>query len=122
MLAPMPRVRMARARLVAVVDRLMAGSPGLFGPGGPDERRDDALTMLLAGHDTIANALTWTWLLMANHPHVERTLHEEIDRALGAIPLDAGAVGVLPFTRSVFAESIYYPTNGFFKPLFFGVR
>ena len=41
--------------------------------------RDEALTIFLAGHETTANALAWTWHLLAQHPAVERRLHEEID-------------------------------------------
>ena len=45
--------------------------------------RDEAMTLFLAGHETTANALTWTWHLLAQHPDVERRLHEEIDAVLG---------------------------------------
>ena len=67
---------------------------------------DDVLTMLLAGHDTIANALTWTWILLARHAHVEQRLHAEVTDVLeGQLP-DAGVVDRLPFTRAVLAESL----------------
>ena len=45
--------------------------------------RDEALTLFLAGHETTANALTWSWYLLAQHPDVERRLHQEIDTVLG---------------------------------------
>ena len=41
--------------------------------------RDNVLTMLLAGHETTANALTWTYYLISQHPQVEKKMHEEID-------------------------------------------
>ena len=41
--------------------------------------RDEAMTLLLAGHETTANLLAWTWYLLAQHPEVERRLHDEID-------------------------------------------
>ena len=44
-----------------------------------EEVRDEALTLFLAGHETTANALTWTWYLLSQHPEVERRLHEEIE-------------------------------------------
>ena len=45
--------------------------------------RDEALTLLIAGHETTANALTWTWYLLSQNPDVEARMHAEIDSALG---------------------------------------
>ncbi len=39
-----------------------------------EQVRDEALTLFLAGHETTANALTWTWYLLSQHPEVERRL------------------------------------------------
>lgn len=39
--------------------------------------RDEVMTLLLAGHDTTANALTWTWTLLAQHPEIAKSLHSE---------------------------------------------
>jgi cytochrome P450 len=39
--------------------------------------RDEALTLFLAGHETTANALTWTWYLLASHPEAQQRLHDE---------------------------------------------
>ena len=44
--------------------------------------RDEAATMLLAGHDTTAAALGWCLSLIATHPEVQRAIHEELDRVL----------------------------------------
>ena len=41
--------------------------------------RDNVLTMLLAGHETTANALTWTYYLISQHPEIEKKMLEEID-------------------------------------------
>ena len=41
------------------------------------------MTIFLAGHETTANALTWTWYLLSQSPDIERRLHEELDRVLG---------------------------------------
>src|SRR5438309_4144013 len=41
--------------------------------------RDEAMTIFLAGHETSANAMAWTWYLLSQHPEVETKLHEEID-------------------------------------------
>jgi cytochrome P450 len=49
--------------------------------------RDEAMTIFLAGHETTANALMWTWYLLSGAPDVEARLHEEIDRVLqGRLP------------------------------------
>ncbi len=52
--------------------------------------RDEAMTIFLAGHETTANALSWTWYLLGEHPEVEARMHEEIDRVLGGRPADDG--------------------------------
>jgi cytochrome P450 len=52
-------------------------------PMPPELVRDEALTLLLAGHETTANALTWTWDALARHPDVEARLHAELDEVLG---------------------------------------
>ena len=44
--------------------------------------RDNVLTMLIAGHETTANALTWTYYLISQHPNVEEKIHEEIDKVI----------------------------------------
>jgi cytochrome P450 len=68
--------------------------------------RDEAMTLFLAGHETTANALAWTWLLLASHPDVEQRLHEEIDSVLGARDPDPEDVARLPYTRRVLTESM----------------
>jgi cytochrome P450 len=68
--------------------------------------RDEAMTLLLAGHETTANALAWTWLLLARNPEAEARLHEELDRVLEGRPPEAGDMARLPYTRAVFAEAM----------------
>ena len=73
-----------------------------------EEVRDEAMTLLLAGHETTAAALAWTWLLLAQHPDVEARLHAEVDALDG--PPSFEALDRLPYTRQVFAESMrVYP-------------
>ena len=48
--------------------------------------RDELVTLFLAGHETTALALTWSFFLLARHPEVEASLHEELDRVLGGRP------------------------------------
>jgi cytochrome P450 len=48
-----------------------------------DQVRDEVLTIFLAGYETVANALTWTWYLLSQNPEVETKLHAELDAVLG---------------------------------------
>jgi len=66
--------------------------------------RDEAMTLFLAGHETTANALTWGWYLLAQHPEVERRLHDEIDSVIGDRLPRADDAAALPYTRRVLAE------------------
>jgi cytochrome P450 len=72
--------------------------------------RDEAITLFLAGHETTANALTWTWYLLAQHPAIARKLHAEIDSLLrGRLPVPDD-LPKLEYTRRVFAEGMrLYP-------------
>ena len=81
------------------------------GAGMTDEQlRDEAMTIFLAGHETTANALTWTWYLLSQHPEVEARLHAEVDEVLkGGLPT-AEDYPRLRYTEMVFAESMrLYP-------------
>jgi Cytochrome P450 len=72
--------------------------------------RDEALTIFLAGHETTANALTWTWYLLSQHPEVESRMHHEIDSALMGRDPTFEDLASLPYTRMVLAESMrLYP-------------
>lgn len=72
--------------------------------------RDEALTLFLAGHETTANALAWSWYLLAGHPEAEARFHAEVDSVLGDRLPGAADLPSLPFTRQVFAESMrLYP-------------
>lgn len=75
--------------------------------GMTDEQvRDEALTIFLAGHETTANALTWTWYLLSQHPEIEARLHEELDAVLeGRLP-EFNDVAHLRYTEMVLAESM----------------
>ncbi|HEU5183035.1 MAG TPA: cytochrome P450 [Gemmatimonadaceae bacterium] len=72
--------------------------------------RDEAMTLFLAGHETTANALTWTWYLLSQHREAEARLHEEVDRVLGDRRATADDLGALAYTRMVLTESMrLYP-------------
>jgi cytochrome P450 len=72
--------------------------------------RDEAMTIFLAGHETTANMLTWTWYLLSRHPDIEARLHAEIDAALGDRLPTANDLARLPYSRMVLAEAMrLYP-------------
>jgi len=77
------------------------------GSGGMSDvqLRDEAMTLLLAGHETTANALSWTWYLLSRNPEVEARLHAEVDALNGALPT-AADLARLAYTRAVIAESM----------------
>ncbi|WP_338073763.1 cytochrome P450 [Kineococcus siccus] len=78
------------------------------------EVRDELVTFVVAGHETVASSLTWTLDLLARHPRVQERLHAELAAVLGA-PGGARAPGwddlaALPYTRAVLEESLrLYP-------------
>jgi len=133
-LLPLPsnyRFFKARDRIFATIDRMIAdrkASPDASrkdflsillrsrdeagdGRGMSDEQlRFEAMTLFSAGHETTANALVWTWMLLAQHEQAQSLLHEELDQVLkGSLPT-ADDVDRLPYTRAVIAESMrLYP-------------
>ena len=107
---PIPGIikfRRSKARLDAVVNRLIAehkaasvdkgdllsmlltsrdeqaDATGQHTGMSDEQVRDEVLTIFLAGYETVANALTWTWYLLSQNPEVEAKLHAELDEVLG---------------------------------------
>lgn len=75
-----------------------------------DEIRDETMTLFLAGHETTAVSLTWTWHLLAQHPEVEERLQEELATVLQGRAPTHEDVGALVYTRQIVAESLrLYP-------------
>jgi len=123
------RARLARARLDAIIYRmiadrrasgrdhgdllsiLLAAQDEDEGGGMTDEQvRDEAMTIFLAGHETTANALTWTWYLLSGAPEVEAALHAEVDRVLGGRLPVMGDLPSLQYVERVVTESMrLYP-------------
>jgi cytochrome P450 len=72
--------------------------------------RDELLTLLLAGHETSTNALSWAYYLLAQHPDVTATLHDELDRVLGGRVPTVDDLANLHVTRAVADEAMrLYP-------------
>ncbi|WP_213803401.1 cytochrome P450 [Granulicella sp. dw_53] len=144
---PIPGImkfRRSKARLDAVVDRLIREHREATARGEPDKGdllsmllmstyenveaeknsppehmsdaqvRDEVLTIFLAGYETVANALTWTWYLLSQNPEAEARLHAELDTVLGVgdqqrLPTLADYPN-LRYTEQAFAESMrLYP-------------
>ena len=76
-----------------LLDRLIAARDPETGEGLADrEVRDQFVTIFIAGHETTAVALTWTWYLLSQHPAVEARLHAELDASPDAPPAYARQV------------------------------
>jgi len=72
--------------------------------------RDEALTLFLAGHETTASTLSWTWMLLAQNPRVEQKLHAELDSVLAGRAPTLDDLAQLPYTSQVITESMrLYP-------------
>jgi cytochrome P450 len=72
--------------------------------------RDELMTMLQAGHDTVSDAVAWTWFLMARHPGVRQRVEQEIDAILGGRPARFEDLPELAYTDRVIQESMrIYP-------------
>jgi cytochrome P450 len=78
------------------------------------ELRDEAMAFLLAGHETTALALSWTWYLLSQHPEAEHRLHEELQQVLGGRAPEVADLPRLTYTESVVKESmrLYPPAWG----------
>jgi cytochrome P450 len=131
---PLPntlRLKAAQKKLASVVYRMIAEHRA--GAGDPDdllsmllEARDDgggaaagltdaqihdeALTILLAGHETTANAMAWAFYLLERHPEISERLYAHVDDVLQDRPATAADVPRLDYVRAVFAETMrLYP-------------
>jgi cytochrome P450 len=85
------------------------------GTGMTDEQvRDEAVTLITAGHETTANGLNWAWYMLALHPEVEGRFHAELAAVLdGRPPVPADAAS-LHYTEAVLLEAmrLYPPAWG----------
>ena len=70
------------------------------------EVRDEVMTLLLAGHETTANALTWTWYELGKNPDALARLEAEIQRVAGTRPITTDHLPALPWTAAVIDEAM----------------
>ncbi|HMD41965.1 MAG TPA: cytochrome P450 [Candidatus Acidoferrum sp.] len=75
-----------------------------------DQLRDEIMTLFMAGHETTANALCWTWYLLAQNPEAQQKLHRELDNVLHGVPPTLADLPRLSYTELVVKESLrLYP-------------
>jgi cytochrome P450 len=81
------------------------------GEGLSDEEiRDEVMTLILAGHETTANALTWTWYLLSTAPASAAAMRSEVDAVLGDRSPGADDLASLPYVTKVVTEAMrLYP-------------
>ncbi len=79
--------------------------------------RDEVVNLYIAGHETVALTLAYTWLLLAEHPDVEVKLHEELERVLAGRAPTMDDLQSLPYTEQVVTEAmrLYPPVWGIFR-------
>ena len=71
-----------------------------------EQLRDEAMTLIFAGHETTANSLMWTWYLLAKHPAQLARLREELDRELDGRTIGVEDLPRLPYLERVVKESL----------------
>ncbi len=76
--------------------------------------RDEVMTIFLAGHETTALTLSWTWYLLAKHPEIEKKFHNELDEVLKGSPPTVADMPRLKYTEMIAKESmrLYPPAFG----------
>jgi cytochrome P450 len=94
-----------------VLSMLLIAHDEETGQGMNDQQvRDEVMTLLIAGHETVSTALTWTWYLLSQHPEVERRLYSELDEVLGGHVPTVDHLSRLSYTRMVLEEVLrLYP-------------
>ena len=99
--------RRDRGSHVDLLDRLLDARDPETGRGLSDKDvRDQMVTVFVAGHETTALALCWTWFLLSQHSDVERRLWAEIDDTLKGEAPTYDDIRRLPYTRMIFDETL----------------
>jgi len=93
----------------SLLDLMLAGSPA-NDEESRQSLRDQVITIFLAGYETVANALSWTWYLLSQNPECEVKLHSEVESVLNGRLPTFDDVSRLRYTENVLAESLrLYP-------------
>lgn len=90
-----------------ILDRLINARDEKTGEGmSRTQIRDEVVTLMLAGHETSATALTWTLHLLGTHPHIQANLAEKLSTMLGGEPAGARDLERVPYLKQVVQESM----------------
>lgn len=93
-----------------VLDLLIAAKDSSGNSLSDTEIRDEIVTFIVAGHETVAAALTWCWALLAAHREVQEQLQNEVRSVVTDEPLTLDILAQLPFTRACVDEALrLYP-------------
>lgn len=94
-----------------LLSKLLAARDEEDGAGMNDRQlRDEVMTIFLAGHETTANTLSWTWYLLSQNPEAERKFHQELDTVLQGRKPVYEDLDRLPYLQQVIWESMrIYP-------------
>lgn len=107
-------VASARARAgmgePSVINHLFEARDENGAPLDKEALRNEIAVLFMAGHETTANTLAWTWYLLSQAPEVEAKLHAELDSVLGDRPAGIADVPQLVYTRAILDEALrLYP-------------
>ncbi len=103
--------RKSDARPDDLLSLLLAAQDEETGAGMTDQQlKDEALTLLTAGHETAGASLSWTWYLLGQHPQVQNDVHDEVRGKLKGSSPTLDDLADLSLTRAVFEEALrLYP-------------
>jgi cytochrome P450 len=89
----------------SLLDLMLGASPDRS-PAAEQSLRDQVITIFLAGYETVANALSWTWYLLSQNPECERCFHDELDQELEQRQPTYDDLPRLQYVEMVMAESM----------------
>jgi cytochrome P450 len=94
-----------------LLSMLLSVRDEVTGQGMNDQQvRDEVMTLLIAGYETVSTALVWTWYLLSQYPEMEHRLHSELDIVLRGDQPTVEHLAELTYTRMVIEEALrLYP-------------
>ncbi|MDJ0755235.1 MAG: cytochrome P450 [Ardenticatenaceae bacterium] len=109
------RLRPQEGDRVDLLTLLLEARDEESGEGMSDQQiRDEVITLLIAGHETTANLMAWTWLLLAQNPAARAQLEEEVDRVLNGRLPGMDDIPNLPVAERILKEALrLYPPAWF---------
>ena len=96
---------LGKDRQVDMLDLLLAAHDD-EGALNSQELRDQIVTFIVAGHETVASSLTWTWWLLGSHQDIQRKVHQEVDEVLNGREPNVKDVENLKYTKAVVDEAL----------------